>query len=115
MRNTIRTVIPVAAIAAIAIGIALPVPHSLPSLALGSRELLWVERALALFYGFLLLLVPILKALEGELPIELSARGARYRDLSELAIEEFDERLVAAEDRLDDTLEYLRRLTDEVD
>lgn len=77
VRNAIRTAIPGIAVAAIALGIALPAPDDLPSLALGSREVLWLERTLVLFYGFLLLFVPILRALQGELPIELSARGAR--------------------------------------
>ena len=115
MRNAIRIVIPVAALTAIAIGIALPTGHPLPSVALGSKELLWLERALVLFYGFLLLFVPILRALEGVLPIELSARGARYADASERAIEDLKERLTSLEDVSADMSDYLDRLTDEVD
>lgn len=107
MRNAIRLVIPAAAIAAIAIGIALPVGHKLPSTALGSQELLWLERALVLFYGFLLLFVPILRALEGILPIELSARGARYADVSERAIEEVDARVADLEDLVYETIDNL--------
>lgn len=107
MRNAIRLTIPAAAIAAIAIGIALPVGHKLPSTALGSQQLLWLERALVLFYGFLLLFVPIVRALEGVLPIELSARGARYADTSESAIEEIVDRLVALEDFVHDAIDAL--------
>jgi hypothetical protein len=62
MRNGIRFGIPAAGAAAIAVGIALPAPHDLPALALGNRELLWVERTLVLFYGFLLLFVPVARA-----------------------------------------------------
>src|SRR5947209_13995623 len=100
MRHAVRFVVPGAAVAAITLGIALPVPHSLPGPALGSRELLWVERAILFFYGFLLLFVPVLRALEGVLPIELSTRGARYAEASDDAIEEIVARLEDAEDLL---------------
>jgi hypothetical protein len=72
VRNGIRFGIPAAGAAAIVVGIALPAPHDLPALALGNRELLWLDRTLVLFYGFLLLFVPVVRALQGELPIELS-------------------------------------------
>ena len=38
------------------------------------------ERALILFYSFLLLFVPLVRGLEGHLPIELTARGARWQE-----------------------------------
>jgi hypothetical protein len=104
VRNAIRTAIPGIAVAAIALGIALPAPDDLPSLALGSREVLWLERTLVLFYGFLLLFVPILRALQGELPIELSARGARYAEASDTALEELKSRIDENEEILDDTI-----------
>ncbi len=100
MFRTIRLAIPAAAVAAIVLGIALPVPRSLPGPALGSQELLWVERAILFFYGFLLLFVPVLRALEGVLPIELTTRGARYAEASDDAIEELAARLEDAEDGL---------------
>jgi glutathione S-transferase len=105
--RAIRFVIPAAALVAVAIGIALPTPDSLPQVALGSRELLWLERSLVFFYGFLLLFVPLLRALAGELPIELTARGARYAEASERALEELDARLSEAERLLDETLEFV--------
>src|SRR5439155_5919270 len=83
MRKAIRIGIPAAGAAAIVIGIALPTSHDLPALALGNRELLWLERTLLLFYGVLLLFVPVVRALQGELPIELSARGAHYAEASD--------------------------------
>ena len=107
MRNAIRICIPVAALAAVGIGIGLPYPGHLPSLALGSRELLWLERALVLFYGFLLLFVPVLRALAGELPIELSARGARYAEASDTALEVLKDRLDELEDFVDETVELV--------
>jgi hypothetical protein len=98
--RSIRLVIPAAAVAAIVVGIALPAPHSLPGPALGSKELLWVERAILFFYGFLLLFVPVLRALEGVLPIELSTRGARYAEASDTAVEALTTRLEDAEELL---------------
>jgi hypothetical protein len=96
--RAIRLAIPAAAAAAVVLGIALPVPHSLPGAALGSKELLWLERALLFFYGFLLLFVPVLRALEGVLPIELSTRGARYAEASDAAVEALTRRLEDMED-----------------
>jgi hypothetical protein len=113
MYRTIRFVIPFAAVAALVLGIALPVPRSLPGPALGSQELLWVERTILFFYGFLLLFVPVLRALEGVLPIELSTRGARYADASQEAIEDLTARMGAVEDFLYSTSEYVE--TEELD
>jgi hypothetical protein len=111
--RAIRLIIPAAALAAVVLGIALPVPHSLPGPALGSQELLWVERAILFFYGFLLLFVPVLRALEGVLPIELSTRGARYADASQEAIEDLTTRMGAVEEFLYSTSEYVE--TEELD
>ena len=107
MTRAIRIGIPAAALAALVLGLALPTPDDLPSLALGSRELLWAERTLAFFYGFLLFLVPILKAIGGELPIELSTRGARYAEASDAALEELKARIDENEELLDDTIQSL--------
>lgn len=107
MRLAIRAGIPLAALAAVVVGIALPVPQSLPGPALGSEELLWVERALLFFYGFLLLFVPVLRSLKGVLPIELSTRGARYAEASDEAIEALADRLAATEDLLDSIYELV--------
>jgi hypothetical protein len=51
-----------------------------PSLALGSHVVLALQTALVLFYGSLLLLVPVIRALEGDLPVELTLRGARWSE-----------------------------------
>ncbi len=110
MRRVIQIGIPAAGIAAIVLGIVLPVPHSLPGPTLGSNELLWLERTLVFFYGFLLLFVPLLRALEGQLPIELSTRGARYVEASDDAVEALNARLDEAERLLDETLEVVDEL-----
>ena len=110
MRNGIRIGIPAAGAAAIVVGIALPTSHDLPALALGNRELLWLERTLVLFYGFLLLFVPVVRALQGELPIELSTRGARYAEAS-AAVEELKARLSETERALDETVDFIERVS----
>ena len=112
MRNGIRIGIPAAGAAAIVVGIALPTAHDLSALALGNRELLWLERTLVLFYGFLLLFVPVVRALQGELPIELSTRGARYAEASDDAVKALRERLVQTEQLLGRTIEFINRLAD---
>ena len=37
-------------------------------------------RAIVLFYAFLLIFVPLVRAARGDLPIELSLRGARWEE-----------------------------------
>lgn len=54
--------------------------EQLPGVALGSPTLLLVERAIAFFFGWLVLLVVSAHALRGRLPIEISGRGLRYAD-----------------------------------
>jgi hypothetical protein len=112
VRTAIRWAIPAAALAALVVGVAVPAPQHLPSPALGSREVLWLERTLVLFYGFLLLFVPLLRALAGELPIELSTRGARYADSSQQAIDEHEERLTEVEQLLEQALESVQTLVE---
>jgi hypothetical protein len=110
MTAAIRTAIPAGALIALALGIFLPANHDLPAVALGNRELLWAERSLLFFYGFLLLCVPLLRALHGELPIELSTRGARYAETSEVVVEELKVRLTELEGHLDEMVEILDAL-----
>jgi hypothetical protein len=109
------------------------VPTKLPAVALGSDVLLHAERAAALFWGYVLILVVVGKAFRGKLPIEFSTTGARYSDVAEAAegaITALERRVEAAEgvvttlvaavsdqdDRLRDTLalaeEHTTRLLD---
>jgi hypothetical protein len=76
----IRIVVPAALLGAAVAAVLLPHAQPLPAVALGSRWILYTLRALALFYGFLLLFVPLVRALHGVLPIELSMRGARWQE-----------------------------------
>jgi hypothetical protein len=79
---SIRIVVPAALLGATLAAVLLPHAQPLPAVALGSRWILYALRALALFYGFLLLFVPLVRALHGVLPIELSMRGARWQETS---------------------------------
>jgi hypothetical protein len=93
--------------------IAIPVPHPLPSIALGSRELLWAERILILFYAFLLLFVPFVRGLQGHLPIELSTRGARWQETaaaSEYTLAALNSRVDELDGRVDRIAEAAVRL-----
>jgi hypothetical protein len=65
-----------------AVGVSLHAnPSEIPSFAFGSHVVLAVQIALLLFYGALLLLVPLVRALfDGDLPVELSLRGARWKE-----------------------------------
>jgi hypothetical protein len=56
-------------------------PDHLPSIALGSVFLLCVERTVALFAVCLLLVVVLVEAWRGNLPMEISGRGVKYERL----------------------------------
>ena len=64
-------------------------PSDMPSIALGSSFLLYVERTVALFAGCLLLVVILVEAWRGNLPVEISGRGVKYERLKEETKEGF--------------------------
>lgn len=74
----------------------------IPGFAFGSHVVLMVQLTLLFFYGALLLVLPLVRAVSGgELPIELSMRGARFAEAKlTLANEETLERLERAEESL---------------
>jgi hypothetical protein len=90
----------------------------IPSFAFGSHVVLAVQVALVLFYGALLLLVPLVRALDGDLPIELSLRGARWEEgVSEVSDELVARQRSAEERALREDLEIkavLRSLEEEL-
>ena len=99
-RWAIRIIVPAALLCAAFAAVLLPHAQPLPAVALGSRWILYALRALALFYGFLLLFVPLVRALRGLLPIELSMRGARWeesRSTAAVALDALDDRLSVLE------------------
>jgi hypothetical protein len=101
-RWTVPAVISAAFAAAVIGGIFLPHSGRLPGAALGTEWVLYTLRSLAIFYGLLLLVVPVIRAFRGELPVELSTRGARYEEASATskAIDDLVERIAAVEIRL---------------
>lgn len=61
---------------------------ALPAVALQQPALYRLEVALAVFYGALLVLTPAIAGLvRGRLPVEISARGARFADSADEALE----------------------------
>lgn len=119
--NTIRIAVPLALLAAVLGGILIPIPAKLPAAALGSEQLLWALRALVIFYGFLLLFVPLVRGLKGQLPIELTLRGARYEELTTASLGALEARVVKLEQAvaasasiLPDAVKRLGKLEDDV-
>jgi hypothetical protein len=110
----IRIAVPAALLGAALAAILLPYAKPLPAVALGSRWILYTLRALALFYGFLLLFVPLVRALHGVLPIELSVRGARWQETSNTAtgaLATLDAEVAALERRTNELSDLVERAT----
>jgi len=105
-RAAVRLVVPFAVVSAglVATFVAYQADHP-PAIAFENRLVFAGELLVLTFYGVLLVLVPLVRAIAGgELPIELNARGARY---AEGAVEEslsstrqLSERVEALEDEL---------------
>ena len=73
----------------------------IPSLAFRSRVVLAVELTLVFFYSALLLLVPVIRASSnGDLPVELSLKGARWTEEMPDLWRDFLTRLADAESKL---------------
>lgn len=94
-RRAIRLAVPLALLLSILGGMLLPRSGRLPGIALGTDWILYGIRTLALFYGFLLLFVPLVRALSGQLPIELTLRGARYEDEASESVDDLTRALAA--------------------
>lgn len=73
------------------------------SMALGSNLILAVQRVIFLFAAWLLIVVILVMASQGRLPVEISGRGLRYADT------------VETQSGLTETAELLRRLNEQVD
>jgi hypothetical protein len=93
-RLAIRILVAFMVCVAFAAFAATPIPKdqnnnpALPAVALQQVELYRLEVALAVFYGGLLLVTPAFSGLVGgRLPIEISARGARFADEAEYSAE----------------------------
>jgi hypothetical protein len=93
-------------VASVLLGVLFPVSSprlSTPSLALGSELVLTVQRVIFLFAAWLLIVVVLIRASQGLLPAEVSARGVRYADTVETQF------------GLAETAALIRRLNREID
>jgi hypothetical protein len=87
-RTFVRVLVAVAICAALLACALVPVPAELPSPAFEQAGLYRLEVALAVFYGFLLLVTPAFSGLtRGRLPIEISTRGAKFAEKSDRSAE----------------------------
>ena len=109
--NLDRIVVGVGFLAALVYALSFDIPQTpegtpdLPDVALGRETLFRVEVLLLLSFGGLLLLTPLYYGLlRGKLPIEVSARGARYAEATEEAIGTLD----TAIERLQEDVKSLR-------
>jgi hypothetical protein len=83
-RSVVRLASGVVAALSLVLPLLMRVPESLPSTAMGSALLLYLERVLAVFAILLFLLVFLYRSLvHGELPKTVSGRGAEWSDLAE--------------------------------
>lgn len=86
-RNLIRILIGAALSVAI-LSAALAPASALPAIALGQSWVYRLEVSLLVFYGCLLLITPAFSGLvRGQLPIEISTRGARFAEEDERSAE----------------------------
>ena len=97
-----------------ALSLALPllmrVPESLPSTAMGSALLLYLERVLAVFAILLFLLVFLYRSLvHGELPKAISGRGAEWSDLAGTTARDLQTQIDDLRDAVDDLVEASER------
>lgn len=76
----IRWLVPVGLGACLLANFWLEIPEPLPGVALGAAPVLVVERTAVLFLAWMLVLVMLVEASDGRLPLEISGRGVRYAD-----------------------------------
>jgi hypothetical protein len=121
-RASIRTLVALTACAAFAAFAWVPIPEdatahpALPAVALEQPGLYRLEIALMVFYGGLLLITPAFSGLiEGRLPIEISARGARFAERADQNVASAEGALAALEQTTADLGDALGRVTSEVD
>jgi hypothetical protein len=121
-RASIRILVALVACAALGAFAWVPIPEDanahpdLPAIALEQAGLYRLEVALMVFYGGLLLITPAFSGLiEGRLPIEISARGARFAERADQSIESTKEALWTLEQTTADLGEGLGRVTSEIE
>ena len=83
-KHLVRAASGVVAALSLALPLLMRVPENLPSTAMGSALLLYLERVLAVFVILLFLLVFLYRSLvHAELPRAVSGRGAEWTDLAD--------------------------------
>ena len=112
-RSILGTATTVALIASLLVSLIAGTPSDLPSIAMGSAELLHIERTIAICVAYLLLAVVLTRAWRGQLPNEVSGRGLKYAT-QELKAETRNG-LEALTEHAEVTLEELRTLRAELD
>jgi hypothetical protein len=107
-RSVVRLASGVVAALSLVLPLLMRAPESLPSTAMGSALLLYLERVVAVFAILLFLLVFLYRSLvHGELPKAISGRGAEWSDLPVSSKE-----LQTQVDELDAVVERLRKLVE---
>lgn len=102
---TVRLATAAVFIVATAVAIATPAPVGLPAIALGQAPVYRLEILLALVYGGLLLLMPFVHGvLRGNLPIEISHKGARWPMQAEETVAGLEEEVAQLKEERDNML-----------
>src|SRR5262245_3008495 len=82
-----------------------PAPSDLPAIALGQVAVYRVEVLLALVYGGLLLLMPFIHGvLRGNLPIEISHKGAKWPMQAEETLTDLEDEVAQFKEERDNML-----------
>ena len=91
-----RVLVLVAVIAAMAASALAGTPSRLPGVALSSAALFHLERTVAFVAGCVTLMVIVVRAWSGHLPVELSTQGFKYAESAD--VERLVDRLIAETD-----------------
>jgi len=114
-RNLVRALVGAALCVALAACVFLPIPESLPSIALGLADIYRLEVALAVFYGCLLMVTPAYSGLAaGRLPIEISTQGAKFAAETDWTAERDETAIKELEQTTDRLWEQLERALVEI-
>ncbi len=121
-RALVRALVGSALTFALWASVLIPIPQDtrgqpdLPSLAFGQPGLYRLEVALLVFYGSLLLITPAFSGLaRGRLPIEISARGAKFAEEADRSAELGEAAIERLEEEVSYLTEQLRHATTEID
>jgi hypothetical protein len=109
-RLVVRLASGIVAALSLVLPLVMRVPESLPSTAMGSALLLYLERVVAVFAILLFLLVFLYRSLvHGELPKTVSGRGAEWSDLAGTTARDLQTQIDDLRDAVDDLVEASER------